>query len=65
MITVKTAHYNDEEIEQLYKLFGIMEKIVSTLCSHNTVCSECKYKHLCKDVTFAREYTESLRGEMK
>lgn len=62
MITVKTTKYSEKEIEQLGKLFHIMEKIIASTVCDNSSCRDCQYRHICRDIVSVTEYLEE-KGE--
>lgn len=65
MITLRTNPYSEKEKVMLASVFATMEAVLmKKVCEHlDYCCKGCEYRHLCYDITNAREHAEKLLTE--
>ena len=60
MITLRVNPYSKKELERLADLLKAMEFHMTANYCKNGNCKTCEYRHLCYDLTSAREHAEKL-----
>lgn len=65
MITLKTNPYNEKELFMLASLFEQLEEIMGSNCKKGETCKTCEYRHLCYDITSAKEHAIKKANEVK
>lgn len=60
MITIKSNAYSKNEISVLLSIFSIMENQMQTLCKQGETCKTCENRHICYDITSAKEHLIKL-----
>lgn len=64
MITIKSAMYTDDEKEPLYNaLQAAIDSFINNNCEPQTPCSQCRYRHVCYDLSSARDYAYQIMTE--
>ena len=60
MITLRVNPYNDTEIAMLAIALTKAETVVKSVCKGQGDCRVCRLKHVCYDLSKAREHAEQL-----
>lgn len=63
MITLKTNPYNEKELKQLLRILVASEKLMQSHFCKGRNCKACEFRHLCYDLSHARNYAEKLVQE--
>ena len=65
MITIKTSMYSENELKKLAECFDYLETFFMISNCRRDTCKNCNVKHLCYDITMAKDYTKKVKIKKK
>lgn len=63
MITLLVNPYSPEELKTLRDMLGVIETLMYRKCQAGTNCKQCEYRHICYDITSAKDHLIKLIEE--